>query len=117
VEIVSETKEGIAILTLSGRLKFDESLLSLRQHVGNLLAAGIKRFVMDFSRVPHCDSSGCGEVISAYATVRKAGGAVAFTKPGERVRLLWERIKLTDVFPIFDSVPEAEAFLRSESGN
>lgn len=91
---------------------FDESLLSLRDHVAHLLQAGVKRFIFDFSAVPHCDSSGCGEIISAYASIRKVGGGVAFIKPSERVHVLWTRIRLTDVFPIFEGLPEAEAFVR-----
>ena len=112
MEITSENKEGVAILTLSGRLMFDESLLRLREHVARLLHAGTNRFIFDFSRVPHCDSSGCGEIISAFASIRNAGGGVAFVKPSERVHTLWTRIKLTDVFPIFDDLPQAEMFLR-----
>lgn len=111
MEITAETKEGVAILSLSGRMMFDESLLSLRNHIARLLAEGIRRFVVDFSGVPHCDSSGCGEIISAYASIRKAGGTVAFTKPTERVLVLWTRIKLIDVFPIFDNLSDAETFV------
>ena len=112
MRITTETRNGVAVLTLSGRLIFDDSLLSLREHVRRLLDAGLRRFIMDLSEVSHCDSSGCGEIIGAYASITKAGGAVAFLKPAERVRVLWTRIKLREVFSIFDTLPEAETFVR-----
>ncbi len=115
VVITTETRESVATLTLSGRLMFDESLLGLREHIAVLRDAGIKRYVFDMSNVPHCDSSGCGEMISAYASIRKSGGAAAFIRPSERVRIIWTRIRLTDVFPIFDTWAEADAYVRGLS--
>jgi anti-anti-sigma factor len=91
---------------------FDESLLTLREHVRELLHTGVKGFVLDFTDVPYCDSSGCGELIGAYTSIHKAGGLIAFVKPTARVRVLWERIRLTDIFKIFDTLAEAETFVR-----
>ena len=113
MQITSDTKNDIAILTFSGRLIFDQSLLSLRDEIGHFLRSGIQRFIFDVSAVPHCDSSGCGEIIGAYSSIRKAGGTVAVLNPTERVRLLWERIKLTDVFPVFNRLEDAEAYVRA----
>ena len=114
VQISSDAKNGIAILKFSGRLIYDQSLLDLREQIGGFLQSGINRFIFDVSGVPHCDSSGCGEIIGAYSTIRKAGGSVAVLNPTERVRLLWERIKLTDVFPVFDRLEDAENYLRRD---
>ena len=91
---------------------FDQTLLSLRHQIGAYLDSGVTRFVFDVSGVPHCDSAGCGEMIGIYHSVCKAGGAVAVYNPTERVRILWTRIKLTDVLPIFDRIDEAEEYVR-----
>jgi anti-sigma B factor antagonist len=112
VEITSDTKDGIAVLKLSGRLIFDQSLLELRSQIGSFLKSGVHLFIFDVSGVPHCDSSGCGEIIGAYSSIRKAGGTCAVLNPTERVRLLWDRIKLTDVFPVFNRFEDAEAYVR-----
>lgn len=111
MRIASEIRNGIAIVTLSGRLMFDESLLTLRAEVGKMIQSGVKLFVFDFSDVPHCDSSGCGEMIGAYTSIRRAGGNIAIAGAGERVRTLWRRIHLLEVFNLFPTVGEAEAFL------
>jgi anti-anti-sigma factor len=112
VQITKDTKDGVATLTFSGRMVFDQTLLALRDEIGAYLDSGVTRFVFDVSAVPHCDSAGCGEMIGIYTNVRKAGGAVAVVNPTERVRTLWSRIKLTDVLPIFDRMDEAEAYVR-----
>lgn len=112
MRITSEIRDGIAILTLSGRLMFDESILALRNEVGRHLNQGIRRFAFDFSDVPHCDSSGCGEMIGAYTSITKAGGFVAIGGATERVQTLWKRIQLLQVFNLFPTLGEAENFLR-----
>jgi len=91
---------------------FDESLLSLRHEVRELLKEGVRLFVLDLSEVPHCDSSGTGEAIGAYTSISKAGGIMVVAGLTERVRTLWGRVKLLDVFNVFDSVAEAESFIR-----
>ena len=107
----SETRGSIAILKFSGRLVFEESLFALRARVRELLQSGVKGFIFDFGGVPHCDSSGCGELIGAYATIKKADAVLAFVHLTPRVRLLWERVRLTEVFNIFAALPEAENFV------
>jgi anti-sigma B factor antagonist len=112
VQILSEVRDGVAIIKIVGKLMFDETLLTLRHEVRELLEEGVKLFVLDMTDVPHCDSSGSGEVIGAYTTVAKAGGSMVVVGLTDRVRLLWTRVKLTDVFDVFPSVAEAEAFIR-----
>ena len=90
---------------------FDESLFTVRPKVRQLLESGIDAIVFDLSGVPHADSSGCGEMIGAYTTIRKAHARVAFVGLTPRIRQLWERINLVNIFDVFETLPEAEAFL------
>src|SRR5439155_15651996 len=98
-------------VTLSGRLVFQTAVI-LREEVHKRLDSGIKRFIFDVSAISYCDSAGCGEFIDVFSTVGKAAGAVAFLKPTERVHDLWTRIRLTEIFKIFDTIEEAEASFR-----
>lgn len=90
---------------------FDESLFKLHPRVREFLESGVRAIIFDLSGVPHCDSSGCGEMIGVYTTIRKGNAAVAFVNLTPRVRVLWERINVTKIFDVFDSVLEAEHFL------
>jgi anti-sigma B factor antagonist len=111
VQITSEVRDKVDFIKISGRMVHDGSLVRLREHVLYELQSGIRRFVVDFSEVPHLDSSGCGEVISAHTSILRANGALAFVNPTERVRLLWEWTKISKVLHIFDSLDEARQFV------
>jgi anti-anti-sigma factor len=111
VVLTSDTRNGIAVITLAGKLVFDESLFTVRPKVRQFLESGVKAIVFDLSGVPYADSSGCGEMIGAYTTIRKADARVVFVGLTPRIRQLWERINLLEIFDIFETLPEAEAFL------
>jgi anti-anti-sigma factor len=111
VQIISEVKDSIDFIRISGRVVHDGSLFRLREHVLYQIENGIRRFVIDISEVPHFDSAGCGEVISAHTSVVRAKGALAFVKPTERVRLLWGWTKIGAVLHVFDSLDEAREFV------
>ena len=113
MNIASETHNGIAVITLTGKLVFDESLFTLRPRIRQILESGIKDIVFDLSGVPHADSSGCGEIIGAYTTITKAGGRLAFVRLTPRIRQLWERINLIQIFAVFETLAEAETYLAS----
>jgi anti-sigma B factor antagonist len=111
VILTSESRDGIAFIKLSGKLVFDESLYKLRPKLRELLDSGTNAIIFDLGEVTHCDSSGMGEMIGAYTTIRKHDAAVAFANLTPKVRLLWERINIATVFDIFDTLAEAENFL------
>lgn len=113
VIVVSEPHNGVVVIKFSGRLEFDPALYTLRPKIRGLLESGIRAIIFDLGEVPHCDSSGCGEMIGAYTTMRKADAAIAFVNLTPKVRLLWERINVTKIFDIFDTVEEARNFLEA----
>jgi anti-anti-sigma factor len=114
VLLTSETRNGIGIITLGGKLVFDESLFTLRVAVKQLLESGVKNIVFDLSGVPHADSSGCGEIIGAYTTIQKADARLAFAGLTPKIRQLWERINLITIFDVFETLPEAELYLTAD---
>ena len=109
--LISEAHNGSVVIKLSGRLVFDPVLYTLRPRIKEILDSGIKAIIFDLTEVPHCDSSGIGEMIVAYTSIRKRGAAAAFVGLTSRVFLLWERINVTKVFDIFGTQQEAENFL------
>jgi anti-anti-sigma factor len=113
VHITVAVKDGVALIKISGRMIFDESLFLLRRHVRELLASGILRYVVDISEAPYLDSSACGEVIGMYSSITKAQGSLAFVNPNARVRTLWKRIRIIEILNIFDSLDEAMKFVQT----
>jgi anti-sigma B factor antagonist len=117
LELKTETRDGVEVMKMSGRLIFDRSLLELRREVRELLDDGARLFVLDITAVPHCDSSGSGEVIGVYSSITKAGGAMAIAGMSEKIRVLWTRVKILSVFDTFGTATEAAAFLRQKQKN
>jgi len=101
-----ETRKGAAILKISGRMIFDPTLYAIRDIVQQEIAKGVRKFIVDLSDAPFVDSSGFGELISIYTSIARVQGSMVLVKPVERVRLLLERIRLTEIFTIAETIPE-----------
>jgi len=63
-------------LTLSGRLIGSESPRLLREKVDALLREGYRKFVLDLASISYADSSGLGEIVQIYVTVRREDGSL-----------------------------------------
>lgn len=109
MQIDAGTRNGIVILTVTGRMIFDPTLFRLRGHVQEALSSGSRLFIVDLSAVSHLDSSGCGELISVHTSIARLQGALAIASPQPKVRTLLERIRLNQVLKIAGSIEEAAA--------
>ena len=108
MEVTFTTSGSIEILTVSGRMIFEDSLFVLREHVQKAIGSGIRSFVIDLSGVSHLDSSACGELIRVHASIAKAEGSLAILNPVERVRSLLARTGLIGVFNVANSLEDAQ---------
>jgi anti-sigma B factor antagonist len=111
MQITVKAKGGITVLRISGNMVFDVSLFQMRGHVQEALGLGMRRFIIDISEVPFMDSSPIGELITIYTSVSRAQGSLIIVKPAERVRVLFDRIRLTGIFKFADSLDAAETAL------
>ena len=66
--------EGITVVDLSGRTKLDEGSSILRETVKGLLGKGQKNILLNLGDVSYIDSSGIGELVAAFTSVRNQGG-------------------------------------------
>jgi anti-sigma B factor antagonist len=65
---------GVTIVDLRGRIVLGEGSTGLRDLVQNLVIEGIKRILLNFRDVDYIDSSGLGELVSAFTSLRNQGG-------------------------------------------
>ena len=66
--------DGITILDLSGRITLGEGSITLRDSVRDVLAKGSKKILLNLGQITYIDSSGIGELVSAFTSVKNAGG-------------------------------------------
>ena len=62
--------DGVTIVDCSGRITLGEGSVILRDTVRDLLGKGNKKILLNLGDVNYIDSSGIGELVSAYTTVR-----------------------------------------------
>lgn len=99
--------DDVVILDLSGRITIGEGTLMLRGQIHKLLDAGEQKFLLNLADVDYIDSSGLGELVSSFTTVRNKGGQLKLLSLTRRVRDLLQITKLLTVFEAFDNETEA----------
>jgi anti-sigma B factor antagonist len=101
--------DGVTILDLSGRITLGEGSVQLRDAVRDLLAKGSKQILLNLGDVNYIDSSGIGELVSAYTTVRNQGGELKLLNLTKKVHDLLQITKLYTVFDVKDDEASAIA--------
>jgi anti-sigma B factor antagonist len=92
----------VTIVDLSGRIVLGEGAAELRELVRNLAGEGKKKILLNLSGVNYIDSSGLGELVTAFTSVRKQGGELKLLNLTKRVHDLLQITKLYTVFEITD---------------
>ena len=107
----SSTRElnGVTVVDLSGRITLGEGSVMLRDLVRDLLAKGNKKILLNLGDVTYIDSSGIGELVSAFTTVRNGGGELKLLNLTKKVHDLLQITKLYTVFDIKDDEASAIA--------
>ena len=77
--------------------------------VKDLVGQGQTKFVLNLREVTDIDSSGLGELIKAYASVRRQGGELKFFNLTRKVQELFQLTKLNEVFEVIEDEREAKA--------
>jgi anti-sigma B factor antagonist len=101
--------DGVTILDLSGRITLGEGSVQLRDAIRDLLAKGSKQILLNLADVNYIDSSGIGELVSAYTTVRNQGGELKLLNLTKKVHDLLQITKLYTVFDVKDDEASAIA--------
>lgn len=94
--------DGVTIVDLSGRITLGEGSIVLRDTVRDLIGKGNKKILLNLGDVNYIDSSGIGELVSAFTTVRNQGGELKLLNLTKKVHDLLQITKLYTVFDVKD---------------
>ena len=103
----------VVILDLNGRLWILD--LPLRDLMNSLLSEGKRNFVLNLTGVDYIDSSGLGQLITIWTSIKNRGGHMTVLSPTKRVQRLFDITRLDTVFRIFDKEEEAVELARKAS--
>jgi anti-sigma B factor antagonist len=105
---VKERQAGdVTILDLSGDVRIGEGAISLRDSIRNLADQGKKNVLLNLAGVKYMDSTGVGELIANYTTIKRQGGQLKLLNLTDRIQNLLVITKLLTVFDSYDNEAEA----------
>lgn len=107
--IASREVDGVVVLDLSGRITLGEGSVQLRDAIRGLIGQGKKNVLLNMGEVSYIDSSGLGELVSAYTTAKNQQAEVKLLKLTRKVHDLLQLTKLYTVFDIKDDEASAIA--------
>jgi len=93
---------GVTVVDMSGRITLGEGSVILRDTIRDLLGKGQKKILLNLGDVTYIDSSGIGELVSAFTSVRNQGGELKLLNLTKKVHDLLQITKLYTVFDIKD---------------
>lgn len=108
-----ERQNGIAVITVAGRLMQGPEGERIEAIVRELLANGVRKIILDFSGLTHIDSTGIGRTIAALNLVMQHGANMVVAGAKGSVREAFRVTQLDRVFRFYDDLPAAEAALGS----
>src|SRR5882672_9375923 len=102
MEISSRHINGVTVVDMSGRITLGEGGVVFRNTIRDLLDRGYTQILLNLGDVTYIDSSGVGELVSAFTAVRKQGGELKLLNLTKRVHDLLQITKLCTVFDTMD---------------
>jgi anti-sigma B factor antagonist len=107
--IASREVDGVAVLDLNGRITLGEGSVQLRDAIRDSISKGQTRILLNLADVNYIDSSGLGELVSAYTTAKNQGATLKLLKLTKKVHDLLQLTKLYTVFDVSDDEASAIA--------
>ncbi|MCS7183543.1 MAG: STAS domain-containing protein [Thermoanaerobaculum sp.] len=101
--------QGVRILDLSGKITIGAGDVELRRLVEEALAAGKNHVLVNLKDVTHIDSSGIGELVACFTSVKRRGGAMKLLNLPPKINDILQVTQLITVFDVFDDEAEAIA--------
>ena len=108
MHISERSVSGVMIVDVSGKITLgDGGDVVLKDKMQSLVLQGKKKVLLNLGEVSYIDSAGLGEIVQAYATVNKGGGALKLLNTTKRIKDLLSITKLLTVFECHDNEAEA----------
>jgi anti-sigma B factor antagonist len=98
------------VVDFSGKITLGEGSAILRTTIRGLIERGHRKILLNLADVDYIDSSGIGELVSAYTAVRTASGEMKLLQLTRRVH---DILQITRLVTVFDVQAEEDVAVRS----
>ena len=106
MDMVEERIDQVSVIQLIGRLDASEAP-ALKEKVDAIVARGGSKLLIDLQQVDFVDSSGLGTLVGCLKAMQKAEGVLKISSLQDHPLQLFETMRLTRVFDLYDSREEA----------
>ena len=103
VKLTTRQIGDVSVVDVAGRITLGEGSSALRDSLREMVGQGQKKILLNLGEVSYIDSSGIGELVSAFTTVTNGGGQLKLLNLTKRVKDLLQITKLYTVFDVHDS--------------
>jgi anti-sigma B factor antagonist len=97
----------VTILDLEGKITIGTGDVALRQAIHEVIGSGAMKILINMARVSTLDSSGIGELVSAYTTATNRGAKLKLMNLPAKVTDILTITQLITVFDVYDGEEEA----------
>ena len=97
----------VTILSPEGKITLGDGDQELGEAVRTLLEGGERKLLIDFNKVTYLDSSGVGELVGCFTSVKTRGGDLRICGMNPRIFNLIKMTSLHSVFTVKDTLEEA----------
>jgi len=99
----------VTILDLKGKITIGSGDVALRNAIQEVMNNGAKKVLINMADVSTIDSSGIGELVSAYTTATNRGAKLKLVNLPAKVTDILTITQLITVFDVYDSEAEGVA--------
>ena len=111
----SRQVNGVTVVDLRGSITCEEGSRLLRDTLRELSSQGNRNILLNLGEVTKVDTSGVGELVSAFTNVRGSGGDLKLFNPSREVHDLLQITKLTSIFDVQEDEASAIAAFQEKA--
>lgn len=109
MRVTTRTKGDVTVVDLNGKITIGSGDIALRNAVHQAIESGASKLLINLHEVSTIDSSGVGELVSAYTTATNRGIRLKLVNLPDKVADILTVTQLITVFDVYDSEGEAIA--------
>lgn len=111
MKLTTREVNEVTILDLGDRITLGEESGRLRNTVRGIVAQGSKKIIVNLGEVSYIESSGVGELVSAFTAVKRAGGGEL--KLLNVTKKINDLLVITKLVTVFDVINDEMTAVRS----
>ena len=109
MNLTHRNQEGVHIIYPEGKITLGDGDQELGEAVRTVLEQGARKIIINLSKVSYLDSSGVGELVGCYTSIKNKSGELRICGMNSRIFNLITMTSLHSVFDVKDTEEESLA--------